>query len=78
MKNFFKGLNIQAYCAPHLSAWVAGERGEGVEPPTNFSKREWDLTGPQFLLGDLWERGVTYFRVGRGLGGRGLKVTIAR
>ena len=36
---------------------------QGVEPPTNFSKRG-DLTGPQLLEGGCWEIGGGFFQGG--------------
>ena len=45
--------------------------GVGVEPPTKFSNG-WvggDLTGPQLLEGGCWERVMTFFREGGGMGG---------
>ena len=36
----------------------------GVEPPTNFSKREGGLTGSQFLVGSCWERLGDFFHGG--------------
>ena len=37
--------------------------GEGVEPPTKFSKRE-GLTGTQILEEGCWERGGNFFQGG--------------
>ena len=37
--------------------------GGGVEPPTKFSNRG-NLTGPQSLEGDWWERGDELFEGG--------------
>ena len=45
--------------APPLSAEGRGER---VEPPTKFSKRGGDLTGPQLLEAIAVKEGVTFFR----------------
>ena len=35
--------------------------GEGIEPPNKFSKSR-DLTGPQLLEVNCWERGGDFFR----------------
>ena len=50
---------------PRYSAGGKGEvgGGEGVRPPTKFSK-SWDLTGPQLLEVSCWERGGDVFQEG--------------
>ena len=40
----------------------------GVRAPTKFSK-SWDLTGPQLLEVNCWERGDDDFQGGAGEGG---------
>ena len=55
---------------PPLSAWGWGWGGEGGEPFTNFSKKG-GLTGPQFLEGGCWKRGVRVGGWGGGGGGGG-------
>ena len=39
----------------------------GVEPPTKFSKRGRDLTGPQLLEGVAGKKGDDFFQGGAGL-----------
>ena len=39
---------------------------EGVEPPTKFSKKRGDLTGPQLLEWSFWEKGGDFFQEGGG------------
>ena len=36
--------------------------GERIEPPTKFSKRGGDLTGPRLLQGVAGKEWVTFFR----------------
>ena len=55
-----KIISANAQWAPPLSA---GGGGEGVEPPTKFSKRE-GLTGTQLLEEGCWERGGNFFQGG--------------
>ena len=55
----------QSFCIIHSVHPFLSAGGE-VEPPSTFSNREGDLTGPQFLEGDCWERGGDFFQ---GMGG---------
>ena len=55
-------INIDQWHSVHPHPFLLGVGG--VEPPTKFSKRWEDLTGPQILEGGCWERGGDFFQRG--------------